>query len=59
MHVLHAAGAKELHWATEVGITVFCIIVSAWTYMIMEFKLVDGVQFLLVLSSVLCDLPPL
>ena len=37
---------------------VFCIIVSAWTCMIMEFKLVDGVQFFLVLF-VLVALPPL
>ena len=37
---------------------VFCIIVSAWTCMIMEFKLVDGVQFFLV-PSVLVALPPL
>ena len=37
---------------------VFCIIVSAWTCMIMEFQLVDGVQFFLVLS-VLVALPPL
>ena len=37
---------------------VFCIIVSACTCMIMEFKLVDGVQFFLVLS-VLVALPPL
>ena len=37
---------------------VFCIIVSASTCMIMEFKLVDGVQFFLVLS-VLVALPPL
>ena len=33
-------------------------IVSAWTCMIMEFQLVDGVQFFLVLS-VLVALPPL
>ena len=37
---------------------VFCIIVSAWTCMIMEFQLVDGVQFFLVLS-VLVALPTL
>ena len=34
-----------------------CIIVSAWTCMIMEFQLVDGVQFFLVLSA-LVALPP-
>jgi len=49
---------KKLNCVCTFPGPVFCIIVSAWTCMIMEFKLVDGVQFFLVLS-VLVALPPL